>query len=469
MLFERFDRWSVCVLSVLAGLVLTPAGGAHAQPQPLSGEFQINVYTVDGQGTPAIAADSQGGFVVAWEQADPMGIPVDVSARRFDSSGNPLGDDFLVHEFTQNAQRSPAVGRSAAGGFVVVWSSSGQDGDLEGIFARRFDSAGNPLAAEFQVNTYTTGGQTFPKLAMRAGGEFVVVWSSGVQDANTPGIFGQRFDAAGGRVGVEFEVNDYGTGDQLVPAVFLRPDASFIVTWNSNGQDGNLFGAFGRRFDSSGTAVGGDFQINAYTTNNQINPSLAVDSSGGFVAAWSSLQGGFHDVIARRFSSTATPLASEFIVNTYTPEDQTLPVILATGGGSFVVVWNSELQDGDFYGVFARELSSQGQPRGGEVQVNTTTVNTQRAPRAVATGQRLVVTWGSGAQDGDSLGIFARRFLIALTLDVDGNGLVDPLTDSLMILRYTFGFRGATLISGAVGPGCTRCDAPSIEAYIEQM
>ena len=50
--------------------------------------------------------------------------------------------------------------------------------------------------------------------------------------------------------------------------------------------------------------------------------------------------------------------------------------------------------------------------------------------------------------------------------DVDGNFLVDPLTDTLLTLRYAFGFRGNTLITGAVGANCTRCDAPSIEAYL---
>ena len=48
-------------------------------------------------------------------------------------------------------------------------------------------------------------------------------------------------------------------------------------------------------------------------------------------------------------------------------------------------------------------------------------------------------------------------------LDVDGNGATDPLTDGLLALRYLFGFRGATLIDGAVGGGCTRCDATAIE------
>jgi hypothetical protein len=54
-------------------------------------------------------------------------------------------------------------------------------------------------------------------------------------------------------------------------------------------------------------------------------------------------------------------------------------------------------------------------------------------------------------------------------LDVDGNGSTQPLTDGLLVLRYLFGFTGTTLTSGAVGGGCTRCDAAAIDAYLDGM
>lgn len=54
-------------------------------------------------------------------------------------------------------------------------------------------------------------------------------------------------------------------------------------------------------------------------------------------------------------------------------------------------------------------------------------------------------------------------------LDVDANGQVDALTDGLMIIRYLFGLRGASLISGAIGPSATRVLAPDIEAYIASL
>ena len=53
-----------------------------------------------------------------------------------------------------------------------------------------------------------------------------------------------------------------------------------------------------------------------------------------------------------------------------------------------------------------------------------------------------------------------------ILLDVDGDGSADALTDGVLLLRYLFGFRGATLVAGVDLGGCTRCDATAIEAYL---
>jgi hypothetical protein len=51
--------------------------------------------------------------------------------------------------------------------------------------------------------------------------------------------------------------------------------------------------------------------------------------------------------------------------------------------------------------------------------------------------------------------------------DIDNSGAVDALTDGLMLLRYAFGLRGESLISGAVSTQSLRNTASDIEAYIE--
>jgi hypothetical protein len=54
-------------------------------------------------------------------------------------------------------------------------------------------------------------------------------------------------------------------------------------------------------------------------------------------------------------------------------------------------------------------------------------------------------------------------------LDVDGDGTVGSQTDALLILRYVAGFDGAALVDGAVAPGCQRCTAEQITAYIGSL
>ncbi len=83
----------------------------------------------------------------------------------------------------------------AAGNFVVAWESySNQDGSSSGVFGQRFDSSGARAGTEFQVNTYTTGGQgSYPQAVAVSPNNFVVVWHSPDQDGSGLGIFGQRF------------------------------------------------------------------------------------------------------------------------------------------------------------------------------------------------------------------------------------------------------------------------------------
>jgi len=55
------------------------------------------------------------------------------------------------------------------------------------------------------------------------------------------------------------------------------------------------------------------------------------------------------------------------------------------------------------------------------------------------------------------------------SLDVDGDGNADALTDGLMIIRYLFGVRGNALITGAVAPLATRTTAAAIETYLQTL
>ena len=89
-----------------------------------------------------------------------------------------LGPEFQVNSYTTNYQRRPGIAADGSGNFVVVWESNGQDGSGRGVFGQRYDSAGLRVGSEFQVNGYTTSYQDRPAVAADGSGNFVVVWTA---------------------------------------------------------------------------------------------------------------------------------------------------------------------------------------------------------------------------------------------------------------------------------------------------
>jgi hypothetical protein len=315
----------------------------------------VNSYTTGVQDSASVAADASGNFVVVWQSSDGDG-PDGIFGRRFDASGTPQGAEFRVNSYTTGVQDDPAVSSDANGNFVVVWDSNGQDGNARGIFGQRFNAAGVPQGAFFQANTYTTNQQRFPAVSSDAGGDFVVVWQSNYQDGNLYGVFGQRFGASGVAQGAEFRVNTYTTRNQIFPVVASDASGNFVVAWDSYGQDHTLDrGIFSQRFDSAGLRLGAAFRVNTFTTGNQFAAAVASDANGNFVIVWESAQevsgsGAF----GQRFDFAGVPLESEFHVNSYTTSDQRLPTVAFDANGRFVVTWGSKYQDGGLYGVFAQ-------------------------------------------------------------------------------------------------------------------
>jgi hypothetical protein len=213
------------------------------------------------------------------------------------------------------------------------------------------------LAAEYQVNTYTTGDQRAPSVAMDASGNFVIAWMSFGQDGDSGGIYAQRYDSDGNSVGPEFKVNTYTTNDQGYPSVAMDADGNFVIAWHSRGQDGSGLGVYAQRYDSAGNPVGTEFRVNTVTTNDQYYPSVAMNLSGNFVIAWyfnPQLGINDYDIHAQLYDSAGNPVGTEFRVNTYTYDWQRMPSVAMDASGNFVIAWMSFGQDGDNEGIYAQ-------------------------------------------------------------------------------------------------------------------
>lgn len=395
------------------GLVaLQPAATA----QLLGPEFQVNSFTTYYQGGSAVAADGAGNFVVVWVSLSQDGSGDGVFGQRFDTAGNPVGIEFQVNTHTTNNQHGNQVAMDGAGDFVVVWSTYNQDGSGSGVFGRRYTASGAPAGGEFQVNAFTTFDQDSPAVAADGAGSFVVVWRSLFQDGPDFGIFGQRFDAAGARVGGEFQVNTYTTKNQAFPRVAADSVGNFVVVWESYDEYGTHRELFGQRFHSTGTPAGNEFQVNSYTTGEQFAPGLAANGFGEFVVTWSTWyqDGSWTGVSGQRFDATGAPAGGEFQVNSYTTGNQSHAAVAVDPAGGFVVTWSSYDQDGSGNGVFGQRFSPAGGPVGSEFQINSSTTRWQNLDAIAADGAgNFVVTW-TGDDDGDSYGVFGQRLPTAI-------------------------------------------------------
>ncbi|MDJ0764426.1 MAG: DUF4215 domain-containing protein [Myxococcota bacterium] len=277
---------------------------------PLGVEFQNNTYTANSQERPAVAMASDGRFVSVWQSESQDGNQEGVFGQRYDANGNPLGKEFQVNTYTDNVQEAPAVAMAADGPFIIVWQSYDQDGSSYGIFGQRYESNGNPEGDEFQVNTCTNYSQKQPDVAMAQDGRFVVVWEGFDQDGSSYGIFGQRYGSNGNPEGDEFQVNTYTVNAQERPAVAMAADGTFAVIWESRFQNGSHHGILGQRFDPAGNPVGDEFQVNTYTDSVRSSPAVALGSDGRLVAVWESdgQDGDDLGIFAQRYGADGMPL-----------------------------------------------------------------------------------------------------------------------------------------------------------------
>jgi len=365
-------------------------GGIFGQRYSSSGaalgtEFQVNSFTSFHQNFPDVAFGPNGDFVAAWTSAPvPMLNGGGIRARRFASDGSPIGNDFQVETTFNYSTTSPAVAVAPTGDFVVVW----QFMVTPDILGQRFDSTGTPVGTEFVVNTYTYDGEISPDVACNSLGDFVVVWESGFglggHDGSYGGVFAQRYASDGSRIGVEFQVNTYTTNTQYDPSISFAPNDDFVITWTDRAaRDGDTDAVFLQRFSSSGAQIGTELQVNTVTVSHQKWSEVSHDPvNGDFVVAWES---GYNSVRAQKFGSDGSPQGPEFRVNQSINPLITRLSITGQPNGQFVVAWESNNQAAYNIDVVARLFDGTFTPTEAPTATATVTATPTPAPLCAPT------------------------------------------------------------------------------------
>jgi len=402
--------------AVLLSQSLTWLSPALAQPTPVGDDFTV-AHSTTQPSDPAVASGPNGTFVVVWTGAVSSGTDTSgssIQARLFDANAQPLGFPFQVNSYTTDDQGAPAVAVDDTGKFLVVWRSMGSPGfdKLFGsIQGQRYASDGQPVNAQFQVNNFTMGHQDNPAVAVDAEGGFVVAWRSDEGGEFTPPesyrVRARRFPPTGPQQ-FEFEVTEGRVSfHPPLPAVAVNSDGSSFIAWSTGPT------IDGRVYDPFGTPMGHVFQVSTQTDNYHWSPSIAA-AGENFVVAWQDrfVTSSFGTVRARRYDGFGATIGSEFGVGPKTNE-QGPPSVAADPAGNFIVVWQRKGTPGSDEGsdIVGQLYDALGAPVGDEFQVNSDSANDQTGPAIAAdhSGTFTAVWKHSGVS------VEGRRFVIPTT------------------------------------------------------
>ena len=296
----------------------------------LTEDVQVNTPTNVFQLESSVATLANGNVVVVWSSFNQVAANSlrDVYFQIFTPAGARVGGETRVNQFTTFNQRSAAVAALSDGRFVVTWVSEQQRAAFNlnfnsgsgaapaqtgaasvDVYARLFNASGSAVGGEILVNTDMNVSAS-PTVGASSDGGFAVAWMrKDTQTAtNSWDIFMRPFSGSG-IGGAAQRINTWVYGDQLAPRLSAM-GTDYLLVWTSMGQDGSREGVYGQFLRGDGTLLGAEFRVNSTVISQQMQPAVASDGVAQFLTVWTSFVGGngSFDLQAQRYFNTASPL-----------------------------------------------------------------------------------------------------------------------------------------------------------------
>ncbi len=334
------------------------AGGAFIAWSDLrSGAYDVYAQRVNGAGTtlwtangvvvsnhgsnqlnPAMVSDGASGVILAWQ--DEHVSAYEIYAQLLNSSG--------VAQWTANGIQvgnisgedvQPQITTDGAGGAIIAWVNVGlfDPGD---VYVQRLQSLGVPWWNTPVRVAPANGLQSAPSIVADGSGGAMIFYHDDYGAGINRDIRGQRVNASGTLLW-------QGTGifacidldDQYRPRAVADGAGGAVVVWNDH--RGGPMDVWGQRIDASGNSVWTPNGIAlGYGFNEQIDPVIVADGSGGSILAWTDNR-----------SMIATDVYAQRIENTFGYWGHPEPLITSVAdvpadqGGKVKINWTASDQD----------------------------------------------------------------------------------------------------------------------------
>ncbi|MCH9651381.1 MAG: hypothetical protein K0U98_24355 [Deltaproteobacteria bacterium] len=293
------------------------------------------------------AADDGDFVAFAFASDDLAANSMRIDVKVFNEVGQELSTPAIPNlvGFPDPAINDLGVATDREGRVTVAYTELTQ-GQPTRVRAQRFDGlTGLPIGGVIPVSD---DGHAYPDVALLdpAGDLFMVPTS------DFDHIRGNIVDVSGPTPVVmpEFSISTTPGFANFNPKVAADPQTGIsIVVWeNLSAVPGNPADILGRRFDADGNELGPEFVVNTTTANAQGQPAVAVGPDGLTVVSWTSepgVQGNELDVMAQVYGADGNPIGGEIQVNTETdgvqdkPAVRFLPESDSQGRPQFTVAW----------------------------------------------------------------------------------------------------------------------------------
>ncbi|MBD3342369.1 MAG: T9SS type A sorting domain-containing protein [Candidatus Lokiarchaeota archaeon] len=309
------------------------SGNPMGPNQLLNNEFVYKKYS------PSIAMDKSGNFIIAW--IDNRNIRDEIYFQRFDSDGNPLGENQMADVSWSPNTYSASVAMFENRTFVIAWNA------FDNIYFRTFDVLGEAYTSTSTV-TDVSSKQINPSVATANNGNFVIAWEDS-RNGNWE-IYFQLFDSLGHKQKGNQRIRiDSETDNQFQPALKMNDNGEFVIVWEEREGD-SLNNVYCQLFDAVGSSKNTIIKVNEFDIKTHEwyyptypSPTITIGKNGNFVVAWEDNRTGNEDIYFQIVTNSGSLRLNNRKANDDTDcADQTFPSIVTNSEGDFVIAWQDK-------------------------------------------------------------------------------------------------------------------------------
>lgn len=268
-----------------------------------------------------------------------------------------------------------------------------------------------PINEEFKVNNSTSNAITNPDVGVADNGNFVIVWQEAFNNnPNDIDIKFRRFSANGEPLDMDDRTIVGSTENEINPRIAVGLDGRFVVTYIKN-ED-----IFVKRFDADGSQLGDEILVSTFDQNKpQFNPKISIDKNGNFGVVWThEFNVDDLDIRGRFFNSDGNPITDDLSIATSTLNQSEADIALVVGANnsSVAAVVSYTVEENGNTDIFVARLNSSGTIIDTPINVvspDNRQNNQRESSIAIDSNGNFVISWTHEFDSNDD-DIHLRRF-----------------------------------------------------------